>query len=115
MHRHQQAVVPREINGGDDICGPSAAGDERGPAVDHAIPDGTDLVVARVARAEEWTTQAGLESLHGGLIKHHVCPCDGGDVEIFHGFPPFGWFAGIGMAPNAGRQARLEAEAKRKL
>jgi hypothetical protein len=26
-------------------------------------------------------------------------------VEICHGFPPLGWFAGIGMAPNAPRSA----------
>ncbi len=79
-HRHQQVVGPGEVDRRDDIGGPSTAGDERGVAVDHAVPDFAGVVVARVARMEEWATQAGLEALHSSRVKHEACPAGGRDV-----------------------------------
>jgi hypothetical protein len=79
-HRHQQLVGAGEVDRRDNIGDPSAAGDERGVAVDHAVPDLPGVVVARVAKAEKWATQAGLEALHSGLVKHHACPADGSEL-----------------------------------
>src|SRR5262249_36925304 len=74
-----------EIDGLDYIGDPSAAGDERGLAVDHAIPDGAGLIVARVARTEQWATHAGLEPLHSGLVQDPVGASDGDNAQVFHG------------------------------
>ena len=47
--RDEQVVLARELDGLDDIFGRRAAGDQRGPAIDHGVPDLAHLVVARVA------------------------------------------------------------------
>ena len=79
-YRHQQVVGPGEVDRRDDIGGPSTAGDERGVAVDHAVPDCAGVVIARVARTEEWATQAGREALHSRRVQHEACPAGGRDV-----------------------------------
>jgi hypothetical protein len=82
--RHQEMVGTREIDGLDHIGDPSTAGDERRPTIDHAIPDGTGLIVARVARAEQGATHTRHEALDGGLVKHRVGAAGGGHAEICH-------------------------------
>ena len=37
-------------------------------------------IIARVARTEEGATQAGLEALHRGLVKHYAGPAGGRDL-----------------------------------
>jgi hypothetical protein len=71
-------VGTREIDGLDHVGDPSAAGDERGLAVDHAIPDGAGLIVARVARVEQGAAHTRHEALDGGLVKHGVSAAGGG-------------------------------------
>src|SRR5262249_26123756 len=83
--RYQELVRAREIDGLDHIGDPSTTGDEGGLAVDHAIPDGAGLIIAGVARTEQWATQAGLEPLHSGLVKDGVCAAGGGNAQVFHG------------------------------
>jgi hypothetical protein len=90
-HRHQQTVGAGEVDGVDHIGDASAAGNERRPLVDIGIPDLAGLIVAGVAGTEEWATQAGLESLYGGLVKDQVCPSGRSNSQVWHGYPPFGW------------------------
>ena len=45
-----EAVLAREVNAGHNIGNAEAARDERGPAVDHGIPDGARIVVPGVVR-----------------------------------------------------------------
>jgi hypothetical protein len=71
-------VGAREIDGLDHIGDPSTAGDERRPTVDHAIPDSTGLIVARVARTEQRAAHTRHEALDGGLVKHGVSATGGG-------------------------------------
>jgi hypothetical protein len=48
--RDEHAFLARELNGLDHIFRPRAAGDERGPAVDHGVPDLAHFAVGRVTR-----------------------------------------------------------------
>src|SRR5215475_3093437 len=84
MHRHQKAVVPGEIDGGNDICGPRTAGDESGAPINHAIPDLTSVLITLVSGTEQIPPQAGLEPLDGCPVKDRVRPSDGGDAQVCH-------------------------------
>jgi hypothetical protein len=90
MHRHQQAVVPGEIDGGDDICGPSTAGDKGGAPVDHAVPDRASVLVGLVRGTEQLSPQARFESFDSRPVKDRVRPYGGGDAQVCHTIPPFG-------------------------
>jgi hypothetical protein len=57
---------------GDDIGHPDAAGDERGPLVDHAIPDPARLLIPVIAGAEQLATQVSLQLLHRSFPEDHV-------------------------------------------
>jgi hypothetical protein len=83
--RHQEMVGAGEIDGMDHVGDPSAASDERGLAVDHAVPDGAGLIIACVARTEQWATHAGREPPHGGLVKDCICASGGDNAQVFHG------------------------------
>jgi hypothetical protein len=63
----------------------STADDQGWPFDNHGIPDGTGLIVAIITETEQWATQAGLESLHGGLVKDRVCATSGGHAQVCHG------------------------------
>jgi hypothetical protein len=100
-HRHQQVVGTGEVDCRDDIGGPGAAGDERRVAVDHAVPDFAGVIVALVARTQEWATQACLKFLHRGFLEDRLLPCGGDDSQLCHSFPPESGLSSINMTPNS--------------
>jgi hypothetical protein len=61
-HGDKQIVFTREGHGSGDIGAPGAAGDQRRPVVDHAVPDSSGLVVAVIAGEEQFSTQALRQS-----------------------------------------------------
>jgi hypothetical protein len=63
----RQPVLAGERDGGDVGGGGAAAGDERRPAVDHAVPDATGLVVAWVVRGDHVARQALGEDAGEGV------------------------------------------------
>src|SRR5919197_1382998 len=71
---HLEALVAGQPYRGDDIGGVRAAHDQRRPTVDHAVVDGTGLVVRRVGRPDERPPElrAQLVDVRG---IHDVPPC----------------------------------------
>src|SRR2546425_8213485 len=69
-------------------CDVRGASYHKESGINSTVPDVPSVVVTDVARTEEGATQAGLEALHGGLVKRHSGPAGGRDVELCHGFPP---------------------------
>ena len=65
----EQAPLAGEVDGGDHVGNVGGADDERGVAVDHPVVDLARLVVARVARADEFAARAGRERGHRRLIE----------------------------------------------
>ena len=55
-------LLARELDAGDDVRRPETADHERGPAIDHAVPDGACLVVPWVAGPQERAPQAGASA-----------------------------------------------------
>jgi hypothetical protein len=74
-----------KIDGMDHVGHASTADNQGWPFDNHGIPDGTGFIVAIIARTEQWATQAGLKSLHGGLVKDCVCAAGGDNAQVFHG------------------------------
>ena len=66
---HDDVVVAREIDRGDDVGDVGALGDERRALVDHRVVDGAGLVVARVAALDEIAAHGGGQSLDGCFVK----------------------------------------------
>src|SRR5262245_4541336 len=57
----QQTLFAGEVDRGDDVCHVRGARNQRGPFVDHAVVEGTCLVVVRVCRANHPPAQTLLE------------------------------------------------------
>jgi hypothetical protein len=71
-HGHQKIVIAGKRNRGDDIGHPGAAGDERGPLVDHAIPDLARLLISVIVGEEQLATQVSLQLLHRSFPEDDV-------------------------------------------
>lgn len=56
-NRYEEAVLAGESHCGDDVFRRNTAGDHRGSAVNHGVPNLARLVVARVARQQQWSPQ----------------------------------------------------------
>ncbi len=56
-HGQEQIVVPRKAHRQRDVGRAGTAGDQRRAAIDHGVPDGAGLVVARCARREQSAEQ----------------------------------------------------------
>jgi hypothetical protein len=91
-HRQQKIVRASEADGADDIGNATAARNQRGPFVDHAVPDLARVVIARLRVAEQRAAKAGLEVLDGGFLEN--CGREGGapsrgHLLVRHDTPPF--------------------------
>src|SRR5262249_38982361 len=114
--RHRQVMRASELHAGHDIGGTCATRDQCRPPVNHSIVDRACGVVAVVAGAEECTTQAGLEGVHGGLLKSYARSCGRGASQLCHDVPPFRWcLYQIDMTPNTRPELLPEAGAQRRL
>jgi len=71
LDRQQQIVLTREVHGVDDIRGAGALHDQRGPAIDQAVPDRARLVVAFVARGEHAPSNRCRQRLNRFGIQRH--------------------------------------------
>jgi hypothetical protein len=73
-HGDDQILLARELDRLDHIFGRIAAGDRRGPAVNHRIPDLAHLIVASAAWKEHVATEVRLELVDTCLSKLiHSC------------------------------------------
>ncbi len=59
--REEEAAVAGEADGGDDVAGVGAAGDEGGAPVDHGVEDGAGPVVARIAGLDQLPPKFGSQ------------------------------------------------------
>ena len=74
LHRERQALRPRKIHAGDDVADADAARDERGPPIDHAVPDRARFVIARLAGSEKGSAQLRLQfGAQGRRRRCHAC------------------------------------------
>ena len=64
-----ELLAPRELDGGDDVGDAGAADDERRTPVDHRVPDGPSLVVARVGWRDHLTQDALAKLLDCRIAK----------------------------------------------
>lgn len=64
-----EMLTPRELDSGEDVGGARAADDESGTLIDHPIPDGAPLVVARVGGRDDLTPDAHATFLHRRLAE----------------------------------------------
>ena len=83
-HRHQQTVGAGALHGIDDVGNPSAAGNQRGPFVDHTVPHRAGGIIAGVAREDEGAAQTSLELLESRFVKNSI---RGHDSLISHHYP----------------------------
>ncbi|MET9803651.1 hypothetical protein [Streptomyces sp. NPDC006368] len=67
-HRHQQVVLTGEGDGLQDVGRSGAAGDQRGPVVDLAVPDRTRLLVRMISRAEQPAAQPHTQALDSRFV-----------------------------------------------
>ena len=63
MHS-EQVVLARELHAGDHVGHAEAARDERGPPVDHRVPDGARLLVAGVAGCNHRPAKTRLQRVN---------------------------------------------------
>jgi len=112
---YQQVVGAGKMDGLDHVGHASTADNQGGPFVNHGIPDSTGFLVALIARTEQWATQAGLESLHGGLVKDRVCAPGSGNTQICHGSLLHVGESEIDIVPNGETHLLPEAGAQRTL
>ena len=66
-YRREHSVLAREIHGIDDVGGPTAASDQRGLLVEHAVPYEPRVVVAVVTRLQQLAAQARAQRRDGLL------------------------------------------------
>ena len=64
--RDAEVALAREADGLGNVVGAGAARDQRGPAVDRAVPDAARLVVALFAGLQQGTAEAGAEFIDHG-------------------------------------------------
>jgi hypothetical protein len=63
-----ETELAREVNARYNIGNAETARDERGPAVDHGVPDGARIIVPRILRSDQLTAQALLEFPDGVFL-----------------------------------------------
>ncbi len=73
-HRNEQVVLAGEVDRVYDVGHARRAGYERGPPVDHAVPDLAGLFVARVAGTEQLAAQARPELLDDRVLERARAP-----------------------------------------
>ena len=64
LDRNHKILLTAEVNRGDHIGDIRAPGDESRPPVDHAVPEGTRLVVTRIPREQDGTLQAAPQVVY---------------------------------------------------
>ena len=69
-HGQRQPVLAREAHRRDDVVLVSAPGDERRPAIDHAVPDAPRGFVLPVAGTDQHPGEGAVQSPDRGLIEH---------------------------------------------
>jgi hypothetical protein len=67
---HEEIALAREPDRRPDIGDAGAARDERGPAVDRAIPDATGSLVLRVAGPDQLAAELSGEVGECGITEH---------------------------------------------
>jgi hypothetical protein len=87
VDRERDVLLTGDIDRGGDVVGAGAAGDERGLAVDHRVEHRAGVVVAGVARFDEFTAEArNLETCRADVS--HACPLssllDQRTAAVFH-------------------------------
>ncbi len=70
-HGERESVLAGEVDGAHHVGHVHAAGNQRGPLVDHAVVDLARRLVARVAGLNELAAQLRLQ-----LIDHRLIQCD---------------------------------------
>ena len=80
-NRNLQPPIAGESQRGEDVGRAGATGDEGGTPADRAIPDGADLFVALVERAEQQSGKARSELLYVGVGEGRVGSHARGDTE----------------------------------
>jgi hypothetical protein len=71
-YRHKKILITGECHGRAHIGHAGAAGDERGPFVDHAIPDLARLLISVIGGEEQLALQAGPQLPHRSFPEHGV-------------------------------------------
>jgi hypothetical protein len=112
---HQQVVGAGKIDGINHVGHASTADNQGGPFANHSIPDGTSFLVALITGTEQWATQAGLESLHGGLVKDRISAPGSGHAQVCHGCLFHVSESEIDITPNSQIHLLPEAGAQRTL
>jgi 3D (Asp-Asp-Asp) domain-containing protein len=64
----EQSVLPGKVDGGDDVAGVGAARDQRWMAVDHPVVDLAGLVVASIARLDQFAAESAGEIRDGRRV-----------------------------------------------
>jgi hypothetical protein len=72
LDREEQVLLAREVDGVDDVRGPRALHDERGPAVDEPVPDRAGIAVALIARAQDRSPNTLDERLSRVGVERHL-------------------------------------------
>jgi hypothetical protein len=101
-HGQQQVVVAGETHGADDVRGPRASHGERGPPVDHGVPDRPCLLVVFRSGNGETAAQALLE--RGEFLVIELRGCGRARVQFGHGC-----LLGLSIRSKWGNQPRRRA------
>src|SRR5262245_3946399 len=88
-HGYPQLVLAGEPDAGEDVRDTGAAGDQRGPPVDHAIMDFAGVFVTHSARTQERTAQARFKCLDHSVLKLGISALHRGDSQLSHRAPPW--------------------------
>jgi hypothetical protein len=105
-HGYQQAVSSSEINRFDHISDPDAAGDNRGPIIDHRVVDLARCIVSVIAPNQMAAAQAGTELLDRVCVEHDLATRRRRDFDIRHRASSFGVLIGMTAEVASFRQRR---------
>src|SRR5262245_14780009 len=83
-HRYQQAVVSGEINGGNHVSDPGAAGDNCGSMLNHRVVDLACRIVSIVAPKQMVSAQSLMELLDRLCVQHDVASPRRRNFDIRH-------------------------------
>jgi hypothetical protein len=84
-HREQEAVLTREPNGTNDVCGASATDNRARVAVDHRIPDRARLIVTRLLRQAKVAPQRLAKRSYRVVSKYNRPAPQRGQPDLGHG------------------------------
>jgi hypothetical protein len=68
-HREYELPLAGEPHGGPDVGDAGAAGNERGAAVDGAVPDSAGGLVRRIACTDQLAAELSREVGEGGIVQ----------------------------------------------